>query len=58
MAPWKTYRTRFLSKKTGKLIQVDSIDGERDYNLDIFIVPQHVVTVRIEKSGDRLEAVA
>ena len=45
-------------KKTGKLIQVDSIDEERDYNMDIFIVPQHVVTVRIEKSGDRLEAVA
>jgi hypothetical protein len=36
--------TLSLAKRSGKLIQVDSIDAETDSAMDTFIVPQHVVT--------------
>jgi hypothetical protein len=40
------------SKPSGKLIQVDSIDAETDLTMDTFIVPSHVIAVRIEKGLD------
>jgi hypothetical protein len=45
-------------KQSGKLSQVDTIDAETDATMDVYIVPQHVIAVRIEKMGDLLGALA
>lgn len=44
--------TLALAKRTGKLLAVDSIDAETDATMDTFIVPQHVIAVRVEKGLD------
>lgn len=49
--------TLSVAKRSGKLIQVDSIDAETNATMDTFIVPQHVIAVRIEKAGDLLAKV-
>lgn len=43
--------TLSLAKRTGKLIQVDEADSDTDHTMDIFIVPSHVVLVKIEKNS-------
>jgi hypothetical protein len=50
--------TLSLAKRTEKLIQVDSIDEETSASMDTYVIPQHIVAVRIEKQGDLLGAVA
>jgi hypothetical protein len=50
--------TLSLAKRTGKLINVDSIDEETGSSMDTQVVPAHIVAVRIEKQGDLLGAVA
>jgi hypothetical protein len=43
-------------REAGSLIQVNSIDAERDQAMDIFISAGHVIAVRIEKAADMLGA--
>jgi hypothetical protein len=44
--------TLSVAKRSGKLLQVDSIDAETDSTMDTFIVPSHVIAVRVEKKLD------
>jgi hypothetical protein len=44
------------SKEQGKLIMVDSIDGENDFTMDTFISPDQAIAVRVEEAGDLLGA--
>jgi hypothetical protein len=52
--------TLSVAKRTGKLIQVDSIDTLKGENMDTYIVPSAVIAVRVERAaaGDLLGAVA
>jgi hypothetical protein len=49
-----------LARRTGKLLQVDSIDNLKEENMDRYIVPSAVVAVMIERAAvaDLLGAVA
>jgi ribosomal protein L18E len=44
--------TLSVAKRSGKMIQVDSIDDDCGYNMDLFIVPSQVVAVKVEKVFD------
>jgi hypothetical protein len=44
--------TLSVAKRSGKLIQVDSLEAETDSTMDTFIVPSHVIAVRAEKKLD------
>jgi hypothetical protein len=43
--------TLSLAKRSGKLLAVDSADSDDDHAMEIYLVPQHVVMVKIEKSS-------
>jgi hypothetical protein len=49
--------TLALARRTGKLLAVDSADSDRDAAMQTYLVPQHVVMVKIERAGDLLGAV-
>jgi hypothetical protein len=44
--------TLSLAKRSGKLLAVDSADSDTDASMQIYLVPQHVVMVKIEKPLD------
>ena len=43
--------TLAAAKEAGKLIQVDSIDDDDGHSLELFIDPNHVVSVKVEKAA-------
>jgi hypothetical protein len=46
--------TLSVARRTGKSIQVDSADSGTDGTMEIYLVPQQVVMVKIERAGDPL----
>jgi hypothetical protein len=50
--------TLTAAKESNSLIQVESSDIDDGAQFDIYIHPDHIVEVKIEKAGDLLGAVA
>jgi len=50
--------TLSAAKRSGKLLQVDSIDAETDSTMDTYVSAHHVIAVRVEKGLDLAGAVA
>jgi hypothetical protein len=49
--------TLSVAKRSGKMIQVDSIDDDHGHHMELFIVPSQVVAVKVEKVFDVVGAV-